>query len=339
MTDRTEKLDELMDQFIYDLLTETRAEQARRKIEEDPEWQLAYEAAVTRSQALGRAVKTAPAPAAGRAGYQDIAKRGRQLELGPMRRRRIFLRVVGAIPAAAILLIGLAWLSVALVQPPQSVLRLVGQSELAGGATASLRAIVQDLAGKALAGVPVKFALRPSDGGEIFLGEASSNRTGSAELRVRLPDVQGKATLVVFSDDSRFSRIEAPIVIQRASKVYLSTDKPIYQPGQTIHVRCLVLRKPNLTPDAGREVEFSVTDPAGNVIFRQAPRLSEYGIAWTDLPLDELITPGRYAVKAAAGADSSEQTVEIYHYKLPAFSVKASTGRMARRHPFSRRLR
>lgn len=327
MTDRTEKLDEMMDHFVYGLLSEKRAEQVRRKIEEDPEWQLAYEAAVARSQALGRAVRTDEAPASARTGHLDIAKKARQMEMGSLRRRKTFLRVVGAIPAAAVLLILLSWGSVALVQPPQSVLRLVGQSELAGGAMASLRVIVQDLAGHALSGVPVSFALRPSGGGEIFLGKARSNQTGSAELRVKLPDRQGKATLVVYSDDSRFSRLEVPINLQRVSKVYLSTDKPIYQPGQTIHIRCLVLRKPDLTPDAGKPVEFTVTDPSGNVIFRRTPRLSEYGIAWTDLSLDELITPGRYVVKAAAGADASEQTVEIYQYRLPAFSVKASTDR------------
>jgi alpha-2-macroglobulin-like protein len=49
----------------------------------------------------------------------------------------------------------------------------------------------------------------------------------------------------------------------------VSTDKPVYQPGQTIHVRSLALQRPDLRAAGRQSVEFTVTDPKGNVIFKQ----------------------------------------------------------------------
>ena len=47
-----DKLDDLMDQFVFDLLDAKAAERTRRKIESDPRWQVAYEAAVRRKRTL-----------------------------------------------------------------------------------------------------------------------------------------------------------------------------------------------------------------------------------------------------------------------------------------------
>ena len=69
MTDsRTEQLDDLMDQFVFGLLGEALAQRVRDKISQDPAWQLAYEAAMRRKNAL----------AAGAAGGQRGHPGGRQ---------------------------------------------------------------------------------------------------------------------------------------------------------------------------------------------------------------------------------------------------------------------
>ena len=38
-------------------------------------------------------------------------------------------------------------------------------------------------------------------------------------------------------------RIERPVTMQRDYRVLLTTDKPIYQPGQMIHIRALALER------------------------------------------------------------------------------------------------
>ena len=43
-------------------------------------------------------------------------------------------------------------------------------------------------------------------------------------------------------------RLLRSVRLNRSWKLMLSTDKPVYQPGQTIHARSLALRRPDLNP-------------------------------------------------------------------------------------------
>jgi len=233
--------------------------------------------------------------------------------------------VFGGLAAAAAIVVAVAWGRVALVQRPELAVRLVGQRSLLAGSRASLRAIVSDMAGRPLAGRRVELILTAHDGTppDRTLGLWTTGAGGSAVACVDVPDwPAGDYTLIARPDGRESLQLATPMTIDRAHKVYLATDKPIYKPGQTIHMRTLILRKTSLKPLARGAAEFTVTDPAGNVIFAQPVTLSRFGIASADLPLDELIRPGLYAVKVAAGGDQSTQTVEIFHYRLPAFAVK-----------------
>ena len=58
-----EKLDDLMDRYVFELLDEKSAGRVRGKIESDPDWQLAYEAAVRRKRALAAGVRPQSAEA------------------------------------------------------------------------------------------------------------------------------------------------------------------------------------------------------------------------------------------------------------------------------------
>jgi len=330
----TEKLDDLMDRYLFGLLDEAGAGRVRHKIEQNPEWRLAYEAAIRRKQALaeairGRAGEAAPARAPK---ADDVLAAARAVEARRKRRNRLFYPITGGVAAAAVLCIAFSWIYVASITPPVRYLRLLGQKELLAGSVASLRAMVLRFAGDVPEpGVDVILRLvgiEAGGGDALDLARWTTDSSGVAAGQVRIPDLPGgRYTLVAMTAGRRGSRIEVPITIRRAHKVYLATDKPIYQPGQTIHMRTLVLRKPDLRPAARRPAKFTVTDPGGNVIFSDPVTLSDYGIASANLPLDELISPGRYTIKAVAGDDESEQTVEVFHYKLPAFAVKIQLDR------------
>lgn len=323
MTD-SRKLDDLMDRYVFDLLDPIDSERVKQRAQSEPEWDLALQAAQRRKLALAEAVGTPDRPAAGFVSPEQVLAAGRAQEARQTRGRRIAFRVLAGVAAAAAVLVLGAWLRVALVSPPQTYLHVLGQAELASDAPAVLRAFVRTLEGQPRAGVRVTFALRAGEGdaGQIELAKGVSDESGAVAATVRIPAIEGQATLIACADDTEFSQVEAPIRIVRTRRVFLSTDKPIYQPGQTIHMRCLVLRKSDNRPDAGSPAEFTFTDPGGTVLMRQPVRLSEFGIAWCDLPLDELIAPGRYKVAVTAGSDTSEQSVEIFHYKLPAFAVR-----------------
>jgi len=324
---RLNKLDEMMDDYVYGLSGRRQADRIRRKIESDPEWQLAYEDAVERKRLITGAVRTETpgAPPAAATAAKAIAA-VTTVYNARLRRRKIVRRWSGGLAAAAAILIAAMWISYAAITPPAHTVRLVGQTELISGSMVSLRAIITDFDNRPSPDIPVNLVLTGGDKPrEVILASWRTDANGIASGQVHLPAWEGDCKLTARAGSNRFQLVGSPIELKRASKVFLATDKPIYQPGQTIHMRTLVLQKGSLKPDAGRAVELTVTDPASNVIFRETRTLSEYGLAWADLSLDSLIAPGRYRIIAAAGEDKSEQTVEIYHYKLPAFSVKLTT--------------
>ena len=89
----------------------------------------------------------------------------------------------------------------------------------------------------------------------------------------------------------------------------LSSDRPIYKPGDVIRLRSLALRSLDLKPIAGKDVVFTVTDPKDNVIFKRSDLTSKFGISSADCALaDEIIegvlhrpVPGRRHVEQPEG--------------------------------------
>ena len=103
----------------------------------------------------------------------------------------------------------------------------------------------------------------------------------------------------------------------------LTSDKPVYQPGQTIRLRAMALRRPDQKPVAAEPLTFSIADPKGNVIFKQPAATSKFGIASTDCPTAAEIIPGPYEIRCQIGDTESKLSVEIKPYVLPKFSVHA----------------
>src|SRR5262249_52368096 len=147
---------------------------------------------------------------------------------------------------------------------------ILGQNELLSGTHAALRvAVFNHDTGEELKGVPVAVRLINNETGDSeSLGDLVSGEATPKLLE--LPDwKQGEYTLSVRAEPNGDEEgLKQPIVLTRSWKLMLSSDKPIYQPGQTIHLRSLALRKPDLKPVSGEEVTFTITDPKGNMIFK-----------------------------------------------------------------------
>ncbi len=109
--------------------------------------------------------------------------------------------------------------------------------------------------------------------------------------------------------------------LHRGWQVMLTSDKPVYQPGQTVQLRSLALRRPDLLPVVGSEAVFSISDPKGNKIFRQRQVTSRFGIASTECPLADEITEGAYQIECQVGDTSGTLTVEVRKYVLPKFKL------------------
>jgi hypothetical protein len=212
---------------------------------------------------------------------------------------------------------------------------LVGQNQLVPGSEASVRVVVQDFGqGEPIDGALVRVSLQPSGGRVIPLFEGRTDETGSLPVQFRVPaEASSKARLIVETESEVGSdSLEQSVIIQRDYRLLLSSDKPLYQPGQTIHMRALVLSNFDQAPARGEPVNFLVEDAKGNKVFRQTVTTSDYGIAAADFVLADLVNQGSYKLGVSIqGADDSEtrseKTVEVRPYVLPKFGVEVSTDR------------
>ena len=208
---------------------------------------------------------------------------------------------------------------------------VVGPTRFAPDSDASVRVVVQDFGqGEPIVGAEVRVSLKPAAGGQaITLFEGETDETGSLPVSFHVPaDAPADATLVVETrSEVGRDRVEQPVTIQREYRLLLTSDKPLYQPSQTIHMRALALSTFDLTPARGATVDFLVEDPKGNKVFRQSVTASDFGIAAADFTLADLVNQGDYKLSVAIGDTTSEKTVEVRPYVLPKFGVNVSTDR------------
>src|SRR5262249_45566631 len=158
---------------------------------------------------------------------------------------------------------------------------VLGQHELLSGAAGSLRVRLADRhTGTVLSGVPVEIELRGGPGQVVRLANFTTDSQGTGQPRFQLPDwAEGRYELRITARPGSTGEVGAGQVRRaRLWKLMLSSDKPVYQPGQTIHVRSLALRRTDLKPVADQNAVLSVSDPRGNIIFKQESKTSKYGI-------------------------------------------------------------
>ncbi|MGL4552257.1 MAG: MG2 domain-containing protein, partial [Gemmataceae bacterium] len=215
------------------------------------------------------------------------------------------------------------------LRPTDVDLFVLGQGDLLAGASGTVRVRVADSRGTtALAGVPVLVELL-GIGETVTLARAETDAHGSAAPRFDVPAwADGRYRLRVTAATPRGTEALAlPVQLKRSSRVMLSTDKPVYQPGQTIHLRSLALRRPDLKPVADAPAVLTLTDPRGNVLFKHAAKSSRFGLASADCPLAAEIAEGAYTVGCRVGDAESKLTVEVKRYVLPKFKLDATPDR------------
>ena len=124
-----------------------------------------------------------------------------------------------------------------------------------------------------------------------LLSSGTTDAGGGLDARFVVPQwPQGKYEVEVRAEFGPQIAVEKQTVdLAAAARILLESDKPLYQPGQTVHMRALTMRSQDGHPLNSGTIRFVVTDPRKNRIFQSEKPLSAFGIASTDLPLaDEL---------------------------------------------------
>ena len=242
-------------------------------------------------------------------------------------RRRLWPLFWSTLAAFAVVLFGFHAYYASLKPSPYD-LQVLGQTEWLPDTEAALHVRFMRHDGGAERGVPVTIELASQVSAadrRVQLASLTTGALGEAVPRFRLPDwPDGPYQLQV---TARPLGAAAPETVMRAVtlkhswRLMASTDKPVYQQGQVIHMRGLALRRPDLKPVAGQLMAFSVTDPRGNVVFREGNPTSRFGIASADCPLAGELIEGNYHVDCRVGETTSRATVDVRRYVLPRFKV------------------
>ena len=208
------------------------------------------------------------------------------------------------------------------------IVRIFAQRAYAAGSPASVRIITADSRdGNPLRDSRVKLELVNGDSvTTLFAGRTDS--FGTAQVAFAMPaDSYGSRQLRVTADTS-IGAVSAnqPIQLERRDRILLTTDKPLYQPGQTIHLRALALDGPSRSAIADQPIILEVEDGKGNKVFKKRDRTDRFGIASADFELADEVNFGPYHVRAILGDSDSpstqEKTVTVDRYVLPKFKVE-----------------
>ena len=196
---------------------------------------------------------------------------------------------------------------------------------------ASVRVIVTDHAKRCpAAGASVAIRLTNDEGTEgKLLFQGKTNRAGTVDAKFNVPPLSpGQYTLRIEASYGAYhDQVSRQIEVRKAYNLMLVTDKPIYQPGQTIHIRALALRRPDLKPVADAAVVIEVRDPKGNKVFKRQRKTNKFGIAWADFSLADEINLGRYECRALLEDAEVTKTVTVKRYVLPKFKIDVTTAR------------
>lgn len=171
--------------------------------------------------------------------------------------------------------------------------------------------------------VKVALSTPDSDAYELFTGQTDQHGLLQVAFDVPAEVSEPNQVLTIIADTANYGQLQTSreVYIGRVYNVLLSTDKPVYQPGQVLHLRALALDTTALKAAQEQPLVLTVSDPAGNKLMRKEVTTSAFGIASTDFQLDTQAASGDYILTAEMGPVTSSRSVEVKPYTLPRFEI------------------
>jgi len=161
-----------------------------------------------------------------------------------------------------------------------------------------------------LAGTEEKIRL-----GTLFTGQL--NRRGTTEAQFRFPANLVGSYKLRYVVDTAIGSTEFTQEVRLEDKVsiLLTTEKPIYQPGQTIHVRGLALDRSDHEAAAKHKLTFELEDSRGNKVFQKSYRdRTSSAFASAEFGLADEVNLGTYHLRALMFGSGMGDAEAPYEY-------------------------
>ncbi len=229
---------------------------------------------------------------------------------------------------------------------PAFEVKVLGSSNFMAGSQGALRIITfEPSSGEPVSNVPISIYLqkpaqgaggsgienqpvKPRDPGDnIFRGRTGPEGTLDASFPIP-DDREGSLSLTIAAGiPGKTTDVEATVNIRREYKIYLTTDKPLYQPGQVINIRALALSIPSMKPMAGQDALLEVMDAKGNKVFKQTGQTSDFGITFARFQLADEVNMGTYKITVTVDNQVAEKSVNVERYVLPKYKIDYQSDR------------
>jgi hypothetical protein len=110
---------------------------------------------------------------------------------------------------------------------------------------------------------------------------------------------------------------------QVTSNSYIYTDRPVYRPGHTVHIKGIVRKEQNdtLVLPGARTVTLRVTGPEDKVVLNKQLTLSPHGTVAIDLNLESDAALGYYSVDFSDPDIGGTGNFYVEEYKKPEYQV------------------
>jgi hypothetical protein len=172
--------------------------------------------------------------------------------------------------------------------------------------------------------------------------EATTDAQGYATLIFSSPiDIQAEQAtlrLEAVKGDFRLT-LHEEVSIARSVDVVVSTDKPLYQPGQVLHARVAIFvnsrdpaRRSSRIALANAHVTLAVDNEEQTTVFQTKLQTSRFGVVHADWAIPDNQRLGDYMVKVLI--DDMDDTsprgvsaVRVSRYELPQFTVEVKPDR------------
>ncbi len=211
----------------------------------------------------------------------------------------------------------------------RSLYRMAAQSRVAlaaiwpetlhAGAPVLLPLSLTDAKGRPLSGQSV--TVRAAADGRSWETTIRSGARGEA-LAALPPLPEGPVTIRAETRRRGWtSAMERDLKVIAKTRIFLSSDKPLYQPGQTVHLRGILLRRPNMLPLANEDALVEIRDAKGNKVFKEVLHTNAFGVLSTEFTLATQVNMGTYTLELIAGDNRAEKSFTVSRYVLPKFKV------------------
>ena len=218
------------------------------------------------------------------------------------------------------------------ITPDIFAIHVAAPEKLQEGSAYRLRVrAAQPTTAQAVAGVSLDIEIKFDgyDQDDIVLKQsARTDANGFATLDFQIPrtveDDEGEIKVVARRGILTESA-ETDVDLDRNARIMVSTDKPLYQPGQTLHTRVLMFDSARHAL-GDQKATLKVSDPENTTVFRTELDTSRFGVASADWAIPENTRLGDYRIEVELEGDKYESsygaaTVKISRYDLPNFMV------------------